>query len=178
MRSTTTITAPAHGQVRMCDDEGGGNVVAIRDDTCSTLEELDTAAKGRASIVRSCTELRDISEAERESLKDLLRCITEHRKRLRAVRRLWKSLDAFERPSTELVEATQLCLREAREMAEALEPWRIHTIDQIAASVVATWARLAHAAERVGNELSRERVSSCGRPAAAPLHLSGETFPV
>jgi hypothetical protein len=117
-------------------------------ETCATLDGLDAAAKGRASIVRSCSELRGLSDAERDTLKDLLRCITEQRKRLRALRRLWQSLDVFERPSTGLVEATELCLRENREMASVLEPWRKRTIAQMALSVSATWARLADVADQ------------------------------
>lgn len=117
-------------------------------DTCAALDKLDAAAKGRASIVRSCSELKGLSDDERESLKDLLRCITEQRKRLRALRRLWQSLDASERPSADLVEATGLCVRESSEIAAALAPWRLQTIERVAQSVSVTWTRLARTASR------------------------------
>lgn len=118
-------------------------VSTLRDETCATLDSLDAAAKGRASIVRSCTEIRSLTPDDREALKDLLRCITEQRKRLRAVRRVWQSIDIFERPSTGLVEATQLCIRESRELAAALDPWRVQTVNTVSASVSKTWLRLA-----------------------------------
>lgn len=145
----------AERTVATTDRDGGSRPPAQRPptnelsgDICATLDQLDTAAKGRASIVRSCSELRGLSDVERETLKDLLRCITEQRKRLRALRRLWQSLDVFERPSAGLVEATELCLRESREMASALDPWRIRTIGQVAQSVSLTWIRLASVADR------------------------------
>lgn len=144
VKSMTTITGSDPG------------FVALREQTCAALDELDTAAKGRANIVRSCTESKNISNAERESLKDLLRCITDHRKRLRAVRRLWRSLDSCERPSAELVEATQLCMSEARELGHALDPWRTQTIDQVTRSIAVTWSRLARAADRIGDGRVRE----------------------
>jgi hypothetical protein len=117
-------------------------MAVLRSETCATLDGLDEAAKGRASIVRSCSEIKGLSEGEREILKDLLRCITEQRKRLRALRRLWQSLDVFERPSAGLVEATELCLQESREMAAALDPWRTRTIGQVSQTVSITWGRL------------------------------------
>jgi hypothetical protein len=118
----------------------------LRAETCAILDGLDEAAKGRASIVRSCSESRSLFDVDREALKDLLRCITEQRKRLRALRRLWQSLDVFERPSAGLVDATELCLRESHEMAAALEPWRVRTIGQVSQTVSTTWARLVAAA--------------------------------
>jgi hypothetical protein len=139
-----TMTVAEQRSVAVATEDAGPEaVVALREETCATLDNLDTAAKGRASIVRSCTESRLLSESDRNALKDLLRCITEQRKRLRAVRRLWQSIDVFERPSASLVEATQLCLQESRELAGALEPWRAHTVSQVAGSVSGTWARLA-----------------------------------
>ena len=45
-----------------------------------------------------------------------------------ALRRLWQSLDASERPSASLVEATELCIRESNEVAAALDPWRLRTM--------------------------------------------------
>jgi hypothetical protein len=112
------------------------------------LIALDNAAKARASVVRSCTEMKGLSAAEVDALKDLLRCITDQRKRMRAVRRLWQSLDAFERPSAELVEATKLCLSECRELASALDPWRAKTINQVHSAVTSTWTRLVRAASQ------------------------------
>jgi hypothetical protein len=120
----------------------------LRAETCATLTALDAAAKARASIVRSCTEASGLPVAELAGLKDLLRCITDQRKRLRAVRRLWQSLDSYERPSAELVEATALCISECREVALALEPWREHSLDQVTRNVSLTWQRLADAASR------------------------------
>ncbi|CAN5241620.1 hypothetical protein BH09ACT8_BH09ACT8_22820 [soil metagenome] len=117
-------------------------MTVLRADTCAMLSGLDEAAKGRASIVRSCSDAHGLSSTDREALKDLLRCITEQRKRLRALRRLWQSLDAFERPSGDLVDATALCLHESRAMAAALEPWRAQTIVQMSQTVATTWARL------------------------------------
>jgi hypothetical protein len=149
----------AQRSVVITDDAGPEVVVALREKTCATLDNLDTAAKGRASIVRSCTESRLLSESDRNALKDLLRCITEQRKRLRAVRRLWQSIDVFERPSASLVEATQLCLQESRELAGALEPWRAHTVSQVAGSVSGTWARLADVIDHfLPADLSTSRV--------------------
>lgn len=134
-----------------CDPSGQhdepDSTAALRDQTCAIIDDLDHAAKGRASIVRSCTELSTISDADRESLKELLRCITEQRKRLRAIRRLWQSIDAFERPSAGLVESTRLCLQESREIASAIEPWRAQTISKVRGSVPATWARLTQVAQ-------------------------------
>jgi hypothetical protein len=112
------------------------------------LIALDNAAKARASVVRSCTEMKGLSATEVDALKDLLRGITDQRKRMRAVRRLWQSLDAFERPSAELVEATNLCLSECRELASALDPWRAQTINQVHSTVTSTWARLVRAARQ------------------------------
>lgn len=121
---------------------------SFRADLCAALEATDAAAKARASVVRSCAEVKGLSEAELESLRDLLRCITEQRKRLRALRRLWQSLDAYERPSAELVDATTLCLAECQEVASAIEPLREYTIDQVASTVLLTWTRLMNAASR------------------------------
>jgi hypothetical protein len=78
----------------------------------------------------------------------LLRCLTDQRKRLRALRRLWQSLDSYERPSAELVEATELCLSECREVALALEPWQEHSLDEVTRTTTVTWQRLADAASR------------------------------
>jgi hypothetical protein len=110
------------------------------------LLALDSAAKARASIVRSCTEAEGLSALEVEALKDLLRSITDQRKRMRAVRRLWQSLDVFERPSAELVEATNLCFSECRALAGALDPLRARTISQVHSTVSLTWARLLRTA--------------------------------
>lgn len=117
-------------------------ICTLRAESCATLMDLDTAAKGRASIVRSCSESQGLSLLEREALKDLLRFITEQRKRLRATRRVWQSLDAFERPSAELVAATELCIRESQQVALALEPLRMHTVTRVSERVTATWAQL------------------------------------
>jgi hypothetical protein len=121
----------------------------LRADTCATLGSLDTAAKARASIVRSCSEVKGLSTDELDALRDLLRRITEQRKRLRAVRRLWQSLEGLERPSTELVMATELCLSECHEVAAALEPWREQSLKQVTRTVTVTWERLAGAARRL-----------------------------
>jgi hypothetical protein len=126
---------------------------ALRAETRAVLDGLDAAAKGRASIVRSCSEIKGLDCTERDGLKDLLRCITEQRKRLRALRRLWQSLDVFERPSAGLVEATELCIRESGEIASALDPWRLHTIGQVAVSVSATWTHLARAASQFSKDV-------------------------
>lgn len=123
-----------------------GDLDRLRDDTCATLLALDNAAKARASIVRSCAEAANLSPAEAEALKDLLRSITDQRKRMRAVRRLWQSLDTFERPTSGLVEATNLCLAEYRELACALDPLRAQTISQVQQTVTLTWDRLLRAA--------------------------------
>jgi hypothetical protein len=120
----------------------------LRADTCATLGTLDAAAKARASIVRSCSEVKDMSADEIDALRDLLRRITEQRKRLRAVRRLWQSLEGPERPSTELVKATERCLSECHEVAVALEPWREQSLKQVTRTVTVTWERLAGAARR------------------------------
>lgn len=130
------------------DDDGhaADDLARLRDDTCGMLFALDDAAKARASIVRSCTETEGLSAMEVEALKDLLRSITDQRKRMRAVRRLWQSLDAFERPSAELVEATNLCFSECRELACALDPLRARTISQVHSTVSLTWARLLRTA--------------------------------
>ena len=53
----------------------------LRDDACATLTALDAAAKARASIVRSCAELNGLPSDVLAGLKDLLRCITDQRKR-------------------------------------------------------------------------------------------------
>jgi hypothetical protein len=121
-------------------------VIVLRDETCAVLDQLDAAAKGRASIVRSCGEMAGLDEDERATLADLLRCITEQRKRIRAVRRLWQSLDSFERPAAELVEATKFCIRESQVMAEVMDPWRKHSLGQTRISLAATWDRLASGA--------------------------------
>ncbi|HEY1704196.1 MAG TPA: hypothetical protein VGG75_31260 [Trebonia sp.] len=125
-----------------------GSLARLRDETCETLYALDAAAKVRASVVRSCTELRGLSAAEIEALKDLLRSITDQRKRMRAVRRVWQSLDAFERPSAELVTATDLCIAECRELTAVLEPWRARSISQLHADFDSTWARLLRTASQ------------------------------
>ena len=126
--------------------DGDGGLARLRDDTCAMIASLDDAAKARASIVRSCTEADGLSGIEVEALKDLLRSITDQRKRMRAVRRLWQSLDAFERPSAELVEATNLCFAECRELACALDPLRDRTISQVHQTVSLTWDRLLRTA--------------------------------
>lgn len=131
------------GEAASADD-----LARLRDDTYAMLLALDEAAKARASIVRSCTEMKGLSAAEVEALKDLLRCITDQRKRMRAVRRLWQSIDAFERPSAELVEATNLCFTECRELAAALDPLRAKTISQMHSTVNVTWARLLRVARQ------------------------------
>jgi hypothetical protein len=138
-----TLTPAGDDDPRAADD-----VARLRDDTCEMLLALDSAAKARASIVRSCTEAEDLSALEAEALKDLLRSITDQRKRMRAVRRLWQSLDAFERPSAELVEATNLCFSECRELASALDPLRARTISQVHSTVSLTWSRLLRTAAR------------------------------
>jgi hypothetical protein len=137
----------------------------LRAETCAILDGLDAAAKGRANIVRSCTEIRNLSDDDRDALKDLLRCITEQRKRLRALRRLWQSLDGFERPTADLVEVTELCVRENAEIATALDPWRLRTLGHVAQSVSATWLRLARiaprfTAERAENPVADARAAS------------------
>jgi hypothetical protein len=129
-------------------DTDGADLARLCDDTCGMLLTLDNAAKARASIVRSCTEADGLSALEIEALKDLLRSITDQRKRMRAVRRLWQSLDAFERPSAELVEATNLCISECRELACALDPLRAATISQVHTTVSLTWGRLLRTAAR------------------------------
>jgi hypothetical protein len=128
------------------DRSGLGDMTRLRDDTCAMLLALDDAAKARASIVRSCTETEDLSAMEVEALKDLLRSITDQRKRMRAVRRLWQSLDVFERPSAELVEATNLCFSECHELACALAPLRARTISQVQSTITLTWGRLLRTA--------------------------------
>ena len=128
------------------DRSAAGDLTRLRDDTCAMLLALDSAAKARASIVRSCTEAEGLSALEVEALKDLLRSITDQRKRMRAVRRLWQSLDVFERPSAELVEATNLCFSECRELACALDPLRARTISQVHSTVSLTWGRLLRTA--------------------------------
>jgi DNA repair ATPase RecN len=67
---------------------------------------------------------------------------------MRAVRRLWQSIDAFERPSAELVEATNLCFAECRELASALDPLRAQTISQMHTTVNLTWTRLLRVAHQ------------------------------
>lgn len=62
-------------------------VGALRADPCAMTDALDAAARSRASIVRSCSQIKRLTAVEREGLKDLLRCIAEQRKRLRALRR-------------------------------------------------------------------------------------------
>lgn len=124
------------------------DLAQLRDDTCATLFALDNAAKARASIVRSCSEMKGLSAAEVAALKDLLRCITDQRKRMRAIRRLWQSIDLFERPSAELVEATNLCFTECRELASALDPLRAETISQMHITVSVTWTRLLKVASQ------------------------------
>lgn len=147
---TATRTAVLPGEPIRGSSGGGpgndGELAKLRDDTCAMLHELDETAKARASVVRACSEMRSLSAAEVEALKDLLRCITDQRKRMRAVRRLWQSLDAFERPSAELVEATDLCFTECRELATALDPLRTQTIRQVHSGVAMTWTRLLKAA--------------------------------
>lgn len=135
-------------------------MAVLRADTCATLNALDAAAKARASIVRSSAELSGLPDAELAGLKDLLRCITDQRKRLRALRRLWQSLDDYERPSNELVEATELCLSESREVAAALEPWREYSLEHVMGTVTVTWQRLAGAASRF--------TASAAKPPALP----------
>ncbi|MEW2547871.1 hypothetical protein AB0910_19210 [Streptomyces sp. NPDC047002] len=146
-----------------------GTLSALRTDAYAALHDLDAAAKGRASIVRSCSEMEGLSESDRESLKYLLRSLTEQRKRLRALRRLWQSLDDFERPSADLVEATQLCMRESSELASALDPWRLRTIGQVARSVSTTWTLLAGAADKF-----RDPAPAAGHADAAGTPAAGE----
>jgi hypothetical protein len=135
-------------EARTASDDGlsEGALSRLREDTCAMLLALDNAAKARASIVRSCAETQGLSALEVDALRDLLRSITDQRKRMRAVRRLWQSLDAFERPTSELVEATNLCLAECRELACALDPLRAQTISQVHQTVGLTWDRLLRAA--------------------------------
>jgi hypothetical protein len=137
----------AHGSAEEVTDESRP-LAEIRADRCATLSALDATAKARASIVRSCSELNGLPVDELDGLKDLLRCITDQRKRLRALRRLWQSLDSYERPSAELVEATELCLSECHEVALALEPWQEHSLDEVTRTATVTWQRLADAAGR------------------------------
>lgn len=136
---------PASGQH---DIPPPGSLARLRDETCETLYALDTAAKARASVVRSCTELHGLSAAEAEALKDLLRSITDQRKRMRAVRRVWQSLDVVERPSAELVAATDLYIAECRELTAVLEPWRARSISQLHADFDSTWGRLLRTASQ------------------------------
>lgn len=135
----------------------------LRATTCAMLDGLDEAAKGRASVVRSSAEIKDLPEGERQALKELLRSITEQRKRLRTLRRLWQSLDGFERPSTDLVDATELELRESREMARALDPWRTRSTAQLSQTLATTWDRLA-----VSAALFTRPTGSGLAPASAP----------
>lgn len=120
----------------------------LRIDTFATLSTLDAAAKARASIVRSCSEETGLSADKLEALQDLLRLITEQRKQLRAVRRMWQSLGDYERPSAALVEATGACLSDGHELAAALDPWRVRSLEQLTRTVPVTWERLAGAARR------------------------------
>jgi hypothetical protein len=126
----------------------GPSITALRTQTCAMLENLDQAAKGRASLIRSCADLAGLSTSEQEVLRDLLRCITEQRKRLRALKRLWQGLDDYERPPAELVDTTQLCLRENRAMTAVLDPWRAASVGHVRATVVDTWGRLAAVANQ------------------------------
>jgi hypothetical protein len=152
------------------DRHGSAGLARLRDDTCGMLLALDNAAKARASIVRSCAETEGLPARELEALKDLLRSITDQRKRMRTVRRLWQSLSAFERPSAELIEATDLCFSECRELALALDPLRAATISQVQATLSVTWRRLLRTAaqfstpgERLAHGASQElRVSYRG----------------
>lgn len=122
------------------------DLVRLRADALAALAATDAAGKARESIIRSCSQIAGLPAADLESLRTLLRCVTDQRKRLRALRRVWLSLDELERPSAELAEATGLCLRECRELAAALEPWRQQTIDQVTRTVLMTWTRLASSA--------------------------------
>jgi hypothetical protein len=149
------ITTPRPGSVGTpggtSPARAGGHpdaLAELRADTCSTIATLDATAKARASIVRSCSEAKGLSADDLEALKDLLRRITQQRKRLRAVRRLWHSLGDYERPSTELVEATEQCLSECHDVAVALDPWREQSLHQVTRTVTITWERLAGVARR------------------------------
>ena len=141
-----TVASGENAALGEHDTSQPSSFTRLRDDTCETLSALDAAAKARASIIRSCTEMRGLSAAESEALKDLLRSITDQRKRMRAVRRVWQSLDGFERPSAELVAATDLCIAECREFAAALDPWRARSISQVHAGLAHTWSRLQRSA--------------------------------
>jgi len=112
---------------------------------CDLLNGLDEAAKARASLVRSCKETVAGPE-EHESLAELLRAITDQRRRIRAVRRVWSGLAAFEPPPHRLAETTESCVEECRRMGEVLDGWRHRTVDEVRRSMDETWRRLASAA--------------------------------
>lgn len=111
------------------------------------LTQLQTRSKARANFIRHLSEREDISTDSKLSLRALLESEVQHRRSLRNVTRLWRTLGTEEQPSSSLLELTSSLLRENDTLGTALEPWRNSSLLDEQTRISEMWRSLSKSAD-------------------------------
>lgn len=110
------------------------------------LSYLENLTKAQASFIRHCLDAEELSTDSRQSLRNLLDSMVEHRRRLRNCKRAWMTLGTSEPQTPGLESHTATLLRENDTLITALEPWRKLSLLGEQSALQEMWRRLSTSA--------------------------------
>ncbi|KPH20752.1 hypothetical protein AN948_05165 [Rhodococcus sp. ADH] len=103
---------------------GNNDISATRDGVVKALCALNDTTKRQQSLLNSCSDAEWLGEDERRAVRSLLDALIEHRRRVRVMIRLWRSLCLDDVLEEGLVRETSQIIDENRYFVPHVDKWR------------------------------------------------------
>lgn len=135
----------------------------MRIEAIRVLHELNESTKAQQAFLNSCGDATWISDDERRAIRWLLSALVEHRRRVRIIARMWRTLNPDESAGSELVSDTAELLDESRYFAPFIDQWRSVVIGQTRLERKRFWRSMIELAElNLGDTGAAEPCVSAG----------------
>lgn len=119
----------------------------VRAETVDVLADLNEAVKAQQAFLNSCADALWASADQRRAIRWLLAALIDHRRRIRAVLRLWRTLSASDPVERALVAETTELLDENRRFAPYVDAWRAVATGQLRSERQVFWHQMAELAQ-------------------------------
>ena len=124
-----------------------GSLPALRAQIIGSLDDISESAKSQQALLNSCSDATWITDEERGAVRWLLSALIEHRRRVRVIARLWRTLGPDEPVGGALAAETAELIDENAHFRPFIEQWRSVVTERTRLERQAFWRQMIELAE-------------------------------
>lgn len=118
-----------------------------REEVVRRLDELNDTTKAKQAFLNSCSDATWITDEQRCEIRWLLDALIEHRRRVRTMTRIWRSMSPQENVSHSLVGETSSLIDESDYFSPFIDKWRSVVVGRTSCDRQAFWRSMRELAE-------------------------------